>query len=117
MPVSTSVAVLRRRVAVALRRHRENAGLTQREAADQTGISSGRVNHFEIMRSVPPDEELVQLLERYGAAEEIDELLAILPMARKRTPSVAATSDPTSSTSSSVWKPVLPRSSPTTPWC
>jgi transcriptional regulator with XRE-family HTH domain len=96
MPVSTSVAVLRRRVAVALRRHRKNAGLTQKEAAKQTGIDSGRINHFETMRSLPPDAELVTLLELYeaGEDEDTDELLAILPTARKRTASEAATSDP-----------------------
>jgi transcriptional regulator with XRE-family HTH domain len=94
MPVSTSVAVLRRRVAVSLRRHRENAGLTQKEAAKQTGIAGNRINHFETMRNMPPDEDLVRLLELYGATEETDELLAILPTARKRTPSEAATTDP-----------------------
>lgn len=94
MPVSTSVAVLRRRVAVALRRHRENAGLTQKEAAKRTGIAAGRINHFELMRSLPPDAELVSLLELYEATEDTDELLAILPAARKRTASEAATTDP-----------------------
>lgn len=94
MPVSTSVAVLRRRVAVALRRHRENAGLTQKEAATRTGIAAGRINHFETLRSLPPDAELVSLLELYEAAEDTDELLAILPAARKRTASEAATTDP-----------------------
>lgn len=94
MPVSTSVAVLRRRVAIALRRHRENAGLTQKETAKRTGIAAGRINHFETLRSLPPDAELVSLLELYEAAEDTDELLAILPAARKRTASEAATSDP-----------------------
>ncbi len=94
MPVSTSVAVLRRRVAVALRRHRQNAGLTQKDAAKRTGIAAGRINHFEVVRSVPPDEELVLLLELDEATEETDELLAILPEARKRTASEAATTDP-----------------------
>ena len=94
MPVSTSVAVLRRRVAVALRRHRENAGLTQKETAKRTGIAAGRINHFETMRSLPPDADLVRLLELYEAGEDTDELLAILPAARKRTASEAATTDP-----------------------
>ena len=94
MPVSTSVAVLRRRVAVALRRHRENAGLTQKETAKRTGIAAGRINHFELMRSLPPDAELVSLLELYEAGEDTDELLAILPAARKRTASEAASTDP-----------------------
>lgn len=94
MPVSTSVAVLRRRVAVALRRHRENAGLTQKDAAKRAGIASGRLNHFEIMRTVPPDEDLVRLLELYEATDEAEELLAILPEARKRTASEAASTDP-----------------------
>jgi transcriptional regulator with XRE-family HTH domain len=94
MPVSTSVAVLRRRVAIALRQHRENAGLTQKEASRRTGIAANRINHFEVMRNLPPDEELVQLLELYEATEETDELLAILPAARKRTPSEVATADP-----------------------
>lgn len=94
MPVSTSVAVLRRRVAVALRGHRENAGLTQKEAAKRTGIASGRINHFETMRNLPPDAELVSLLELYEATEEVGELLAILPAARKRTASEAASIDP-----------------------
>lgn len=94
MPVSTSVAVLRRRVAVALRRHRENAGLTQKDAARQAGIAANRLNHFETMRNLPPDEELVRLLELYEATEDTTELLAILPVARKRTASEAATVDP-----------------------
>lgn len=94
MPVPTSVAVLRRWVAVALRRHRENAGLTQKEAAKRTGIDAGRINHFETLRSLPPDDELVRLLELYEAGEDTDELLAILPAARKRTASEAATTDP-----------------------
>jgi transcriptional regulator with XRE-family HTH domain len=94
MPVSTSVAVLRRRVAIALRQHRENAGLTQKEVSRRTGIAANRINHFEVMRNLPPDEELVQLLELYEATEETSELLAILPTARKRTPSEAASVDP-----------------------
>ncbi len=94
MPVSTSVAVLRRRIAVALRRHRENAGLTQKEAAKRTGIAAGRINHFETLRSLPPDAELVKLLKLYEASEDTDELLAILPAARKRTASEAAATDP-----------------------
>ncbi|HET9138579.1 helix-turn-helix transcriptional regulator [Actinophytocola sp.] len=94
MLLATSVAVLRRRVAVALRGHRENAGLTQREAAHRTGISAGRINHFETMRSVPPDAELVALLDLYGATEDRDELLAVLPPARRRTATEAATTDP-----------------------
>jgi transcriptional regulator with XRE-family HTH domain len=94
MPVSTSVAVLRRRVAIALRQHRENAGLTQKEVSRRTGIAANRINHFEVMRNLPPDEELVQLLELYEATEETSELLAILPTARKRTPSEAASADP-----------------------
>jgi hypothetical protein len=94
MPVSTSVAVFRRRVAIALRQHRENAGLTQKEAGKQTGIAATRIHHFEVMRSLPPDGELVQLLELYEATEEADELLAILPVARKRTPTEAVTTDP-----------------------
>jgi transcriptional regulator with XRE-family HTH domain len=94
MPVSTSVAVLRRRVAVALRHYRENAGLTQKEAAARIGIAANRINHFESMRNLPPDEELIRLLELYDATDETDELLAILPAARKRTPSEAATVDP-----------------------
>jgi transcriptional regulator with XRE-family HTH domain len=94
MPVSTSVAVLRRRVAVALRGHRENSGLTQKEAAQRVGIAANRLNHFEVMRSLPPDEELVSLLELYEATEDTAELLAILPTARKKTPSEAATTDP-----------------------
>jgi transcriptional regulator with XRE-family HTH domain len=94
MPVPTSVAVLRRRVTVALRRHRENAGLTPKEAAKRTGIAGGRINHFETMRSLPPDTELVKLLKLYAAAEDTDELLAIMPAARKRTASQAAATDP-----------------------
>jgi transcriptional regulator with XRE-family HTH domain len=94
MPVSTSVAVLRRRVAVALRHYRENAGLTQKEAAARIGIAANRINHFESMRNLPPDEELVRLLELYDATDETEELLAILPAARKRTPSETATTDP-----------------------
>nr|CEL17328.1 Putative DNA-binding protein [Kibdelosporangium sp. MJ126-NF4]CTQ91444.1 Putative DNA-binding protein [Kibdelosporangium sp. MJ126-NF4] len=43
---------------------------------------------------MPPDEDLVRLLELYEAAEDTDELLAILPVARKRTPSEAAATDP-----------------------
>jgi transcriptional regulator with XRE-family HTH domain len=81
-------------VAVALRRHRENAGLTQKDAARQAGIASGRLNHFEVMRTVPPDEDLVRLLELYEATDEAEELLAILPEARKRTASEAASTDP-----------------------
>jgi transcriptional regulator with XRE-family HTH domain len=94
MPVSTSVAVLRRRVAVALRRHRENSGLTQKEAAKRTGVSANRLNHFENMRNLPPDEELIKLLDLYGATDETNELLEILPEARKRTASETLTTDP-----------------------
>lgn len=94
MPVSTSVAVLRRRVAIALRQHREIAGLTQKDASSQSGIAASRIQHFEVMRSLPPDEELVRLLELYEATEETGELLAILPLARKRTPTEATTTDP-----------------------
>jgi transcriptional regulator with XRE-family HTH domain len=94
MPVSTSVAVLRRRVAIALRQHREIAGLTQKDAGSKSGIAATRIQHFEVMRSLPPDDELVRLLELYEATEETDELLAVLPLARKRTPTEATTTDP-----------------------
>ncbi|HEU5474169.1 MAG TPA: helix-turn-helix transcriptional regulator [Actinophytocola sp.] len=94
MLLATSVAVLRRRIAVALRSYRENAGFTQREAANRTGIAAGRINHFETMRSIPPDPELITLLDLYEATEDKEELLAILPAARKRTATEAATTDP-----------------------
>ncbi|MBE1464126.1 helix-turn-helix domain-containing protein [Kibdelosporangium phytohabitans] len=86
--------MLRRRVAIALRQHRENSGMTQKEVSRRTGIAANRVYHFEVMRSVPPDEDLIRLLELYEATDEAAELLAILPTARRRTPSEAAANDP-----------------------
>jgi transcriptional regulator with XRE-family HTH domain len=94
VPVSTSVAVLRRRIAVSLRSHRENTGMTQREAASLTGIAATRINHFETMRSVPPDKDATELLELYGVAEETAEFLELLKAARKRTPNRASATDP-----------------------
>jgi hypothetical protein len=73
---------------------RVSPGDATKEAAKRTGIDAGRINHFETLRSLPPDAELVSLLELYEATEDTDELLAILPATRKRTASEAATSDP-----------------------
>jgi len=94
MPVTISTAVVRRRVRLDLRRHRENAGLNQREAAEQSGLGAGHLAHFESGRNVPSDEAARKLFTTYGVRDELDEFLALLVEARRRTPSAAAASDP-----------------------
>jgi transcriptional regulator with XRE-family HTH domain len=94
MPVTISIPVLQRRVRLDLRRHRANAGLSVREAADRSGVSSGNISHYESGRNKPSDEAATNLLTAYGVADELPEFLAILAEARRRTPSAAAAADP-----------------------
>jgi DNA-binding XRE family transcriptional regulator len=94
MAVSIPVAVLRRRVRLDLRRHRENCGLTQRQAAQQLGIGEKNIGHYEGGRNLPNDMIAADLLRIYEALDEIPEFLRVLADARKRTPSTAAAADP-----------------------
>lgn len=94
MAVSIPVAVLRRRVRLDLRRHRENCGLTQREAAKAAGIGEKNIGHYELGRNLPSDAITTELLRLYDVADETAEFLRVLADARKRTPSAAATADP-----------------------
>lgn len=94
MPVSVPVPVLRRRIKLDLRRHRENSGESQRAVAAATGIAEGLLNHYEQGRRLPSDDNATKLLRHYEVDEELDEFLATLAQARRRTPSEAAAADP-----------------------
>lgn len=79
--------VERRTLGLALRRLREQAGMSQVDAGRHIGRSDSRISKVEEGMATLAPEELAQLLDFLGAgAEERDTLLALGVAARKRQP-------------------------------
>ncbi|MGH3763698.1 MAG: helix-turn-helix domain-containing protein [Pseudonocardiaceae bacterium] len=82
MAVSTPT-VLKRYVALELRRLREAAGFKREQVAERLRCVISHVSHLETMRNLPKGPELEVLLDFYGAAERIPAFLDLVDSARK----------------------------------
>jgi transcriptional regulator with XRE-family HTH domain len=69
LPLSTTPTVVKRYIALELRRLREAADLGQKEAGKVIDTSQTRIAHFESMRNLPRLHDLEKLLDVYGAPE------------------------------------------------
>ena len=83
MVASSSPTVLRRYVALELRRLRETAGFKREQVAERLRCVVSHVSHLETMRNLPKGPELEVLLDFYGAAERIPAFLDLVDSARK----------------------------------
>jgi transcriptional regulator with XRE-family HTH domain len=77
---------IKRYIALELRCHRENAGLSQQDVAEAIGITRGNVSHLEKMRHLPKQPELVAMLNLYDQSELIDTFVELVKAARKPNP-------------------------------
>ncbi|MDR7301672.1 helix-turn-helix domain-containing protein [Haloactinomyces albus] len=77
--------VERRQLGLTLRRLREEAGLTQAEAARSIGRNAARISQVETAKGSLSTEELTSLLDRYGVPEaDRETVLALGTQTRKR---------------------------------
>jgi transcriptional regulator with XRE-family HTH domain len=83
MVVSSSPTVLKRYVALELRRLREAAGFKREQVADRLRCVVSHVSHLETMRNLPKGPELEVLLNFYGAGERTAAFLDLVDAARK----------------------------------
>jgi transcriptional regulator with XRE-family HTH domain len=80
--VAPSPTVLKRYVAIELRRLRESAGFKRDEVAKRAGCAPSHITHLEVARNLPKVPELELLLRHYGAANRIPAFLELLDAAR-----------------------------------
>ncbi|HEU5472281.1 MAG TPA: helix-turn-helix transcriptional regulator [Actinophytocola sp.] len=80
--VAPSPTVLKRYVALELRRLREAAGFKRVEVARRAGCATSHITHLEVARNLPKIPELELLLRHYGAAQRIPAFLDLLEEAR-----------------------------------
>lgn len=74
-------------VAAALRRLREDAGVTREAASKLLGCSVSKISDLEVGRSKPKPVELERLLDQYGVTgQERDELIEFARTSRGRKP-------------------------------
>jgi transcriptional regulator with XRE-family HTH domain len=78
-----SPTVLKRYIALELRRMRESRGIRREEVAARLRSVVSHVTHLETMRNLPRAAELEVLLEFYGAGERIPAFLDLLDAARR----------------------------------
>jgi transcriptional regulator with XRE-family HTH domain len=83
MVVSSSPTVLRRYVALELRRLREGAGFKREQVAERLRCVPSHISHLETMRNLPKAAELEVLLGFYGVAERTAAFLELVDAARK----------------------------------
>lgn len=83
MVASSSPTVLKRYVALELRRLREAAGFKREQVAKRLRCVVSHVSHLETMRNLPKGPELEVLLSFYGAAERTAAFLDLVDSARK----------------------------------
>jgi transcriptional regulator with XRE-family HTH domain len=83
MVASSSPTVLKRYVALELRRLREAAGFKREQVAARLRCAVSHISHLEIMRNLPKAAELEVLLNFYGAAERTAAFLELVDAARK----------------------------------
>jgi len=77
-----SPTVLKRYVALELRRLRESAGFKRDEVASRAGCATSHITHLEVARNLPKIPELELLLRHYGAASRIPAFVNLLETAR-----------------------------------
>ncbi|MGH3934214.1 MAG: helix-turn-helix domain-containing protein [Pseudonocardiaceae bacterium] len=83
MVASSSPTVLKRYIALELRRLREAAGFKREQVAERLRCVVSHVSHLETMRNLPKGPELEVLLNFYGAGERIPAFLDLVDAARK----------------------------------
>ncbi len=83
MVVSSSPTVLKRWIALELRKLREGAGITRQQVADRLHCVVSHVTHIETMRNLPRAPELEVMLGFYGVADRIAFFIDLLTAARK----------------------------------
>lgn len=84
MVASTSPTVLRRYVALELRRLREGAGFKREQVAERLRCAVSHITHLETMRNLPRAAELEVLLAFYGAGERTAAFLDLVDAGRRR---------------------------------
>ncbi|MGH3978756.1 MAG: helix-turn-helix domain-containing protein, partial [Pseudonocardiaceae bacterium] len=80
---TSSPTVLRRWIALELRKLRESTGTSRQQTAQRLRCAVSTVTHFEIARNLPKAAELEILLDFYGVAERTESFLELLTAARK----------------------------------
>lgn len=83
MVASSSPTVLKRYVALELRRLRERAGFKREQVAKRLSCVVSHVSHLETMRNLPKAPELEVLLGFYGVAERTAAFLELVDAARR----------------------------------
>lgn len=83
MVAASSPTVLKRYIALELRRLREAAGFKREHVAERLRCTVSHVSHLEIMRNLPKATELEVLLDFLGAAERTAAFLDLVDAARK----------------------------------
>jgi transcriptional regulator with XRE-family HTH domain len=83
MVASSSPTVLKRYVALELRRLRETSGFKREQVAERLRCAVSHISHLEIMRNLPKGPELEVLLDFYGVAERTAAFLDLVDAARR----------------------------------
>ncbi|MGH3719075.1 MAG: helix-turn-helix domain-containing protein [Pseudonocardiaceae bacterium] len=83
MVASSSPTVLKRYVALELRRLREGAGFTREQVAERLRCVISHISHLETTRNLPKAAELEVLLGFYGVAERTAPFQELVDAARK----------------------------------
>jgi len=83
MVASPSPTVLKRYVALELRRLREASGFKREQVAGRLRCNLSHITHLETMRNLPRAAELEVLLDFYGASERTSAFLELVDAARK----------------------------------
>jgi len=83
MVASSSPTVLKRYVALELRRLREAAGFKREQVAARLRCAVSHISHLETMRNLPKGPELEVLLEFYGVGERAAAFLDLVDAARR----------------------------------
>lgn len=82
----TSPILARKRIAGDVADIREQLGLSQAELARQLDVSGGTVGMVESRERIPSEEFLEKLMRLCGREDELDELLAVRTVAKRREP-------------------------------
>jgi transcriptional regulator with XRE-family HTH domain len=80
--IAPSPTVLKRYVALELRRLRESAGFKRDEVAKRAGCATSHITHLEVARNLPKVPELELLLRHYDAEDRIPAFVELLDGAR-----------------------------------
>ncbi|MEO7195484.1 MAG: helix-turn-helix transcriptional regulator [Pseudonocardiaceae bacterium] len=83
MVASSSPTVLKRYVALELRRLRETAGFKREQVAERLRCALSHISHLETMRNLPKAAELEVLLGFYGVAERTAPFQDLVDAARR----------------------------------